>query len=265
MRGAAARASLSMGARLVLAYRLEVVIALFSASIVTLLSWSLWTAVFSGHATVAGQGAPELITYVVVAWICTTFTGTRVDQLMAERVRSGDLAIDLVRPWDLHLHLYLRDLGRAGASLLLTTLPLALGAGAWLHLRAPVHATTWALLALSLFLAHGISYGFAWLVGMASFRMKAAGGLSHLKGMLIGVFSGALIPLDLYPEGARRLILLLPFQGMSHAPAKIFVEAWSPDQLMAGLMSQAIWVLLLAGAGRLAWRWGTRQLVVQGG
>ena len=63
-----ARLSAGLGLRLILAYRLEVLITIVSASVVALLNWSLWTAIFQGRSEVAGRGLSELTTYVVVAY-----------------------------------------------------------------------------------------------------------------------------------------------------------------------------------------------------
>lgn len=257
--------SLRAGVSLLLAYRLEVAVTIASASLVALLNWSLWTALFVGRETIAGRTAPELTTYVVVAWIITTFHGTRVDELIASRVRSGEVAVDLLRPWSWQRHLYLRELGRAGAALVLTTVPLALWTGLLLDLRGPERASTWLWFGASLFLAQAVSFGFAWLVGVAAFWLRNNVGLAHLKATLIGTLSGALIPLDLYPPAVRRVVDWLPFQGMSHTPAAIFVETVAPEQIAAHLGVQLAWALGLALLGGLAFRAGCRSLVVQGG
>ena len=159
--------SLRLGANLVLAYRLEVVVQIVSASIVAFLNWSLWTAIFQGREEVAGRSAAELTTYVVVAWIVTTFYANRLDQWLSSRFRSGDIAIDLLRPWSLQAHLYFRDLGRAACALVLTTFPLALWTGLLLPLRMPERASTWVWFFLSLLLAHAISFGFSWVTELS--------------------------------------------------------------------------------------------------
>jgi ABC-2 type transport system permease protein len=260
-----ARLSAGLGLRLILAYRLEVAITVVSASVVALLNWSLWTAIFQGRTEVAGRGLTELTTYVVVAWVLTTFYGTRVDEVLSGRFRSGDIAIDLLRPWDLQLHSYSRDLGRAAGALVMTTTPLFLWIFLLLPLQGPRRLATWALFLVSLLLAHAISFGFAWLVGMAGFWMRNASGLAHLKATVIGTFSGAVIPLDLYPEPFRSFVLLLPFQGMSHTPADIFVERLPPEEAWKPLLVQLFWALGLLLLGRLAWAGARRSIVVQGG
>jgi len=258
-------ASLRLGATLVLAYRLEVVVQIASASIVALLNWSLWAAIYQGRETVAGRTAEEMTTYVVVAWIVTTFYGNQLDRWLGARFRTGGIAVDLLRPWSLQAHLYLRDLGRAGCALLLTTLPLFVWTQALLPLRAPRDPRVWAAFGVSLLLAHAISFGFSWLVGVASFRLRNAAGLAHLKATIISMFSGALIPLDLYPAPLRAVILWLPFQGMSHVPANIFTEAVPVGLLWQPLAVQAAWGAVLAVLGVWAFRHATARIVIQGG
>ena len=267
MRGSWAliRASLRLGASLVFAYRLEVAVQFASASLVALLNWSLWHAIMDGRAEVAGRSASEMTTYVVVAWIVTTFYGNQLDRWLGSRFRTGDLAVDLLRPWSLQAHLYLRDLGRACCALLLTTVPLFFWTQTLLPLQAPQRAGVWAAFGLSLLLAHAISFGFSWLVGVASFHLRNAAGLAHLKSTIIAVFSGALVPLDLYPAPLRAVVLWLPFQGMSHTPANIFVEAIPLDGLWRPLLVQAGWAAGLALLGMAAFRRATGRLIIQGG
>jgi ABC-2 type transport system permease protein len=266
-RGAVAlvRASLRLGVSLVLAYRLEVIVQIASASIVALLNWSLWTAIYQGRDEIAGRTATEMTTYVVVAWIVTTFYGNQIDRWLGARFRTGALAIDLLRPWSLQAHLYLRDLGRAGMSLMLTTAPLFIWTQTLLPLQAPKRAIVWAAFGVSLLLAHAISFGFSWLVGVASFRLRNAAGLTNLKATIISIFSGALIPLDLYPAPLRAAVMWMPFQGLSHTPANIFIETIPIATLWQPLLVQAGWAVLLAVLGALAFRRATQQLVIQGG
>ena len=98
----AALASLRMGIKLVLAYRLEAAVQVVSASVVALLNWSLWTAIFQGRETVAGRTVAEMTTYVIVAWTITTFYATRVDQLLAE-LEAEELdedPLEIAVPWE---------------------------------------------------------------------------------------------------------------------------------------------------------------------
>ncbi len=255
------RSSLRLGASLVLAYRLEVIVTILSAIMVAGLNWSLWTAIFEGRPTVVGRTANDLTTYVVVAWIVTTFHATRVDEELGRRVREGLIATDLLRPWNFQAHLYFRELGRSSAAFVLATAPLLVLSVAVLPLRLPTHASTWLWFLASLLVAQAVAFGIAWHVGLLAFRAGSTTGLVHLKATLGAVLSGALVPIDLYPEPLRSIVLALPFQALSNVPANLFVERVGPSSLALPIAwAAALWI-----SGSWAFLRSRRRLVIQGG
>ena len=127
----------------------------------------------------------------------------------------------------------------------------------------PTRASTWVLTLVSLILGHATNYGLSFLVGVAALPMQNISGLTHLKSTLVSVFSGALIPLELFGPVLRPIVYALPFRAMAHTPATIFLERDTSVGLL--LLSQAAWAGGLAVMGVLAWRAAARSLTVQGG
>jgi ABC-2 type transport system permease protein len=259
----ASLAALRIGFTHVFAYRTEVVIQLVSISLVASLNGSLWTVATQGRTAIAGIPAAEMRAYVLVAWVAVSFVATRVNEEIGRRFREGLIAADLLRPMTLQHFWYARDLGRALATLLLQTTPLFLGCLWLFHLPLPAHPSTWALTLLSLLLAHATNYGLSFLVGVAALPMQNISGLTHLKSTLVSVFSGALIPLELFGPTLRPLVYALPFRAMAHTPASIFLERG--DAVGTLLAQQAAWAIALWILGILAWRGAARSLTVQGG
>lgn len=256
-------ASMRIGFRHVFAYRTEVVIQLVSATIVAGLNGSLWTAAVRGRDAVAGVPSGEMISYVVMAWVSVTFFATRVNEDIGRRFREGQIASDLLRPISLQLHTYARDVGRALACLLLQTIPLFTLCLLVFPVRFPTHAWTWAAWLLSLLLSHLINYGLSFMVGVAALPLHNVSGLTHLKSTLVSVFSGALIPLELFGPTLQPLVFALPFHSLVHTPASIFLER---DVPVLGLLGeQAAWAAGLWIAAHLAWLAAARTLTVQGG
>ncbi len=245
------------------AYRAEVAIQLVSISIVAGLNGSLWSVVTHNRSELAGVPAEELLAYVLVAWVAVSFVATRVNEEIGRRFRDGHIATDLLRPMTLQSFWYARDLGRAFATLLLQTTPLFLGCLLLFDLPMPQHPSTWALTLLSLLLAHAINFGLSFLVGVAALPLHNISGLTHLKSTLVSVFSGALIPLELFGPTLRPLVYALPFRGMAHTPASLFLER---DVSVVGLLAgQLAWAAALWILGVLAWNAAARTLTVQGG
>jgi ABC-2 type transport system permease protein len=252
-----------IGFRHVFAYRTEVVIQLVSACIVAGLNGSLWQAAIRGRETVAGVPSGEMISYVVMAWVSVTFFATRVNEEIGRRFREGQIAADLLRPISLQLHCYARDLGRAAACLLLQTVPLFALCVLVFPVDLPRHPATWVAWLLSLLLAHLTNYGMSFMVGTAALPLHNISGLTHLKSTLVSVFSGAIIPLELFGPTLRPIVFALPFHAFVHTPVSIFLERDVP--VGALLAEQAAWAGAMWILGHLCWKAAERTLTVQGG
>jgi ABC-2 type transport system permease protein len=256
-------ASLRIGFYHVFAYRTEVVIQLVSACIVAGLNGSLWTAAVRGQTSVAGVPSGEMISYVCMAWVSVTFFATRINEEIGRRFREGQIAADLLRPISLQLHCYARDLGRAYATLLLQTIPLFLLCLTVFPVQLPTRASTWLLWLVSLTLAHLTNYALSFMIGVAALPLHNISGLTHLKATLVSVFSGALIPLELFPKALQPYIFALPFHSFVHTPASIFLER---DVSVAGLLGEQVaWAATMWILAMVAWRAAANTLTVQGG
>ncbi len=259
----AALAAARIGFTHVFAFRAEVAIQLVSISIVAALNGSLWTVATQGRADIAGVPAPEMRAYVLVAWVAVSFVATRVNEEIGRRFRDGHIAGDLLRPMTLQAFWYARDMGRALATLLVQSVPLFLGMLLLVDIPLPTRPATWALTLLSLLLGHATNYGLSFLVGVAALPMQNISGLTHLKSTLVSVFSGALIPIELFGPTLRPLVYALPFRAMAHTPASIFLER--TPEILPLLAFQAAWAVALWLLGILAWRAAAHTLTVQGG
>lgn len=245
------------------AYRAEIVVQLVSIAIVAALNGSLWTVATRGRAEVAGVPAEEMRAYVLVAWVAVSFVATRVNEDIGRRFREGLIAADLLRPMSVQAFWYARDLGRAGGTLLVHSLPLLLALLLLFDVPLPHSPSTWGLTLLSLLLGHLTNYGLSFLVGVAAIGIHNISGLTHLKSTLVSVFSGALIPLELFGPRLQPLVQALPFRAMAATPASIFLER--PLAVGPALALQAAWAITLWLLGVIAWRAAARSLTVQGG
>ena len=256
-------AAIKVGFGHTLAYRAEVLIQLFSTAIVAGLNGSIWSAAVQGRTEIAGIPSLQLHAYVVVAWTAVSFYATRINEDIGRRFRDGQIASDLLRPMAFRDFWYARELGRAFATFLVHTLPLLAGCSLAFGVRLPSSPLVWLSWLLSLWLGHLTSFGLAFLVGIASVRLRSTTGLSHVKSVLVSVFSGALIPLELFGPGWQPVVQALPFRAMAQIPTRIFLGQESePGRALA---IQAAWGLGLWLAGGLGWRAVQRRLVIQGG
>ncbi len=255
-------AAFRIGFAHVFAYRAEAAIQLFSALIVAALNLSLWTVATHERSEIGGVPSGDMLAYVVVAWTGVAVIATRVNEDLGRRIRDGQVAADLLRPGSLQAFLYARDLGRAGAAAILQAAPLLFACALFVPVRWPSPAA-WPLWAVSVVLGHAVNFGLSFLVGMAAIKLGNVTGLSHLKGTLVSVFSGALIPVQLYGEGLQSILRFLPFPMLAHAPARVFLER--DEHVGLTLLTQAGWALGLWLVGAWIWRRAVATLTVAGG
>jgi ABC-2 type transport system permease protein len=181
---------------------------------------------------------------------------------LADRVRSGDIAIDLSRPWDLQAAQLAQDVGRAGHAVLFRFAPpLAFGA-LLLPFRWPQRWEALLVFAVSVLLAVVISSALRFLLDLAAFWLIDTRGLRGVYNSVGGTLGGLTVPLAFFPDGVRPLLYATPFPAMLQTPIDVFTER-GPTLLLLG--HQLLWAVGLVVIGQVALARATRKLVVQGG
>ncbi len=140
-----------------------------------------------------------------------------------ERIRTGDVAIDLYRPADLQLWWLSADLGRAGFQLLgRGVVPFAFG-GLLFHLALPADPVTWAAFLGAVVLGMVVSFAIRYLVALTAFWLLDGTGVTQML-MLTGTFcSGMLLPLNVFPGALGETVRVLPWSSMLQAPADVLL------------------------------------------
>ena len=213
-----------------------------------------------------GYDAQQLATYVWVGQGLLSVTGIWGWTELADRIRTGDIASDLLRPVPPVMSYLAADLGRALHGLLTRCIgPLVAGL-LFFPLATPHRAQTVPLFALSVVLAVIGSFGCRYLVNATAYWLHDARGPQMLWTLGSGVLAGLYFPLRLLPDWlAVTLWVATPLPGLLQTPLDVLVER-DPPALQAGLVAlQAVWaVALLALAAHVQGR-AERKLVVQGG
>jgi ABC-2 type transport system permease protein len=79
------------------------------------------------------------------------------------------------------------------------------------------------------------------------------------------LFTGFMLPLGMWPDRLREIVMLLPFAAMVSIPIDVILGKLHGIDLLAALAVQALWALVMLGLGRLVLNLALRKLVVQGG
>jgi ABC-2 type transport system permease protein len=225
----------------------------------------LWRAVFSAQARVGPFDWVQMQTYVLLSAIVSGCLEATAMVSMVTAVRSGQIITDLLRPISfMGMHLA-QALGRGlveGAIRTGGTLVIGVLLVPW---SPPSSVMAGALFAISMLLAFGIMFVINFLTAMFCFWITDAKGLLWAQAAIVRVFSGALVPLALFPAWLRGIAELLPFQAVNYTPVAIYLGMLHGAAVWDALAVQAVWLVGLALLVQVLWPRGIRALVVQGG
>ena len=215
---------------------------------------------------VAGYTGPRIATYV---WVGQGLLGTVqiwAAPEYAERIRTGEVVADLLRPVDVVWQQLATDLGRAGVAVLTRFgIPLAVGA-VFFDLYAPHRFATYPLFALSVLLATVVSFGCRFLVNAAAYWLLDARGPQMAWLVVTTALCGLTFPLRFLPTAVvAGLFVATPFPSLMQIPLDVVTERAGTAETFGLLGIQAGWMVLVLGLCRLVQRRGERRLVVQGG
>jgi len=248
-------------------YRQAMVAAIFTNSVFGFLRCAVLLAVAgAGTGVVAGYDEARLATFV---WAGQGLIGVVLlwaPPELADRIRTGEVVADLLRPIDLVWQHLAADLGRAALAVLTRFVgPLVVGALAF-HLYAPRRVWTYPVFACSMALAVIVCFGCRYLVNAAAFWLLDARGPQIAWTLCSGVLGGLYFPVWFLPRAAALLLTIAtPFPSIIQLPLDILVERGGWVEQAAALTVQAAWVVTILAVCRWVQRRGERRLVVHGG
>ena len=220
----------------------------------------------AGSRVVAGYDRAQLATFV---WVGQGLIGTVLIWAppdFADRIRSGDIVTDLLRPVDPVWHLIATDLGRAAHSMFTRfVIPIAVGA-LFFQLQAPRRPGTYVFFAVSLLMATIVCFGCRFLVNAAAYWLLDARGPQIGWTLASGFLGGLYFPLWFFPDAvATALIVGTPFPSIIQLPLDVLVERSDLTEQLTLLAVQAAWAVVMLALCLAVQRRGERKLVVQGG
>jgi ABC-2 type transport system permease protein len=220
----------------------------------------------AGAAATVGYDAPQLMTFVwagqgligvVLLWAPTD---------LADRIRSGDIVVELLRPMALVWQHLSGDLGRAAIALITRFLaPIVIGALAF-DLYAPRRPLTYLLFAVSTLLATIVCFGCRFLINAAAYWLLDSRGPRIAWTLANGVLGGLYFPLWFLPEAAAvGLIVGTPFPSIIQLPLDVLVERGDVTAQLTLIAVQIGWAVMMLTTCLAVQRRGERKLVIQGG
>jgi ABC-2 type transport system permease protein len=247
-------------------YRLAIAAGVFTNTVFGFIKASiLFAAIAAAGGDIAGYGTRQAATYVWLGQALLAPVAMYAWSDVADRVRTGEIAIDLARPVDLQLSYWARDLGRAALALPTRGLPPLVLGGLVMGLAYPPTWTAYPLGLVSVALGVSVSFLCRYGFNLISFWTLDVRGYLNLYTLALGLFSGFYLPVHIFPGWLLLIANATPFPSMFQAPIDVLGGRVVNADALAVIGIQCAWLVGLVAVTRLLlWR-GTRRLVVQGG
>jgi ABC-2 type transport system permease protein len=254
---------LRIGVAETVAYRAEFLVWILTTT-QPLIMLGLWTRV-AREAPFHGFSSAKFVAYFLASLIVRQLTGNWVAWQMSEEVRSGAMAMRLLRP----LHPFFAYAASHAAAIpfrSFVALPVAFvllaSSGGSALSTDPLQLV---LLAPSLVFAWLITFAFLFAIGALAFFLTQTMAIANLYFGLFSLFSGYMLPLELLPHPIAVVSAWLPFRFMLSVPVELMTGPLDGAGLALRLGGQAAWTAIMLAVALGLWRAGVKRFEAVGG
>jgi ABC-2 type transport system permease protein len=251
-------------ARSNIAYLGEVATRAIFLGVILYIFLQLWRATYAqtGAQQLGGFTLAQMLWYLAMTE-SITLSGPRVAQEVDQDVRTGAVAVQLIRPLSYPLYRLWTTLGERLVRFLLNAI---VGTAIALLFVGPIPFSIGglALFIPALLLAFILDFLGHFLIGLAAFWLEDTSGLMLIYTRVTMILGGMLLPIELFPVAWQPVLRALPFAGIVYGPARLFVK---PDAVfLAGLaLTQGVAIVLFAIAIVFVYRMALRRIHANGG
>jgi ABC-2 type transport system permease protein len=218
----------------------------------------LWFAVFRsvGGAEIAGFPRENYLAYAVWASFVARITSNWMYEFrMIDDVETGAVNTLLARPISFFEYYLSQFLGyKVVTGAISLVFPLA----GVLYFQLPTFyarlPAALALVAYYLVLVHCLSF----CVATLAFRLNKVAGFTMAKNLGLWLFSGELLPLDLFPDHWRAFMMHQPFANAVYVPVGYITGRLGNADLIAGFVSTTYGIIIFGAIGAFLWKRGLR-------
>jgi ABC-2 type transport system permease protein len=253
-----------MAARTNLAYVGEVAARSVFLAILLYIYLRLWTITYAqSNATRLGDLSLEQMLWYLVATQSIYMSTPKVAQNLDQDVRTGTLAVQLVRPLSFPLYYLWNALGersvRFGITFLVGSIVALILVG-----PAPLTVPGYLLLLAALPFAFCLDFLGYFLVGLGAFWLEDTSGVLLIYQKSVMLAGGLLIPMELFPDSIKPIVQALPFSSIVYGPAHLFVH---PDLAELGnlLLKQGVAICGFTVCVWFVWTLAVKRVHAMGG
>jgi ABC-2 type transport system permease protein len=184
---------------------------------------------------------------------------------MSREVIEGSMVMHLIKPVDLQLYKLFEALGLVATKIFTVTLPSVLLILLIFKPDIPIGLNL-VCFPISLILSYLIMFNVDFMVGLICFYNESTWGMSSAKDSVVLLLSGAVIPINFFPDALKMIVNFLPFQAIYNIPLNTLVSSrLTLNNYLTNILVQLFWIAVLFVINRLFYRKAVKVITVNGG
>ncbi|MGE5607186.1 MAG: ABC transporter permease [Bacteroidota bacterium] len=255
--------------KIMLQYKWGFMISLIGDPIVMLINIALFSSIYkhSGVQSILGYSLSQMVWYFTGVTFIWYFIWNFTDANIAEKIISGNLAIDLLRPVSVIKLELAQAIALRTAGVVFEFLP---GILLYSLIFYPDFLTALSLLKffLVVILSFTLFFLINFLVGLSAFVIQSNFSLQSIKFILISFSAGVYVPLEFFPDWFNRLNSFLPFQYNFYWPIQFFLNrdfTHGAGALFRVIGVQVLWIFSFYLLCKCLWRQAIKKFGAVGG
>ncbi len=210
------------------AYRTHSMVTILVGPLYYTVQLFIWQAVYQNRQDLGGMSLSEMLGYYGAVALIGYLTMDFADWNLMMLIRTGKYLNFAIKPLNHRFFALSQKMGHRVLGFIYEFIPVLLILT--LIFRINLMPKNLPLTILSVFFSFLIGFYINYSLGLLGFWFTQTNGVKGIYSLLTGAFSGALVPLSLYPEFLQRILIFLPFQYVSYVPAMV----WTGRYTIAG-------------------------------
>lgn len=190
---------------------------------------------------------------------------TMDDSVIHKKVYDGSIAMELIRPTPFFFMHLAENVGHSLFHIMARTLPIIVISMFLFDVTIPLEPLRFVVFFCSAFAGYVLLFMLNFAMGLLAFWFVEIFPFMLFKYALFTFFSGGIVPPDFFPEFLKQAVRFLPFQYMLYVPTTILIGKVSLADVPAILAAQLIWIFVMSIICIVAWNYGKKKLIIQGG
>lgn len=208
------------------AYRTHSMVSIFVGPVYFIVQFFIWKAVYGNPSVgsdgiIAGMSFESIVRYFAVSTLIGYLTMDFADWNLQMLIRTGKFLTFAIRPIHHRFFALSQKFGHRVLGFIFEFLPCLLILQFIFNIN--VLPTNYLQAIISVILAFFMIFYVNYCLGMTAFFLVKADGISYVYVLFAQIFSGALIPINFFPEIIQKIMMFLPFQYASYVPTMIWI------------------------------------------